>query len=422
MSKIILSKIATKKEKILLLSLIFLLTLNLKALAENENVDLPREQLLEEQLDINSLNLEKLETKVNSLEENLKFKFFGTLAFRNCSMSKNIISEPSNIIKNLVGNVFQNRVSFGINGSPFENVNYQLRFITGSGKTYNQSWESFNIDGFNKTSFNLDRLFISYKLRDLINNDLNLSIGKSINVFPETELLFDEDVSFSGLNQGYVINSFNNSFFKNISLDFTENFLNVSGTFNNSFLLGAKCSAEITPFENSELKFGSSYSSFIGDNLEFMDSYSQGYIGDLSLKNRKVDKKFESKYNLLDLFLKLNYKINNFDISTQIDFVNNLGAIDKNKGFCLGVNLGKLKNQGDFIFNYNYKLLEQDYNLSFLVSEQMGGTGVQGNQFDFAYKILPKTSLSLTLQNRMSLQNPNLPNLYILYTGIRQDI
>lgn len=371
---------------------------------------------------MNSSNLEKLDDKVSTIEENLKFKFFGTLAFRNCSMSKNIISDPSNIMKNIVGNVFQDRVSFGINGNPFENVNYQLRFITGGGKTYNQSWESFNVEGFTKTSFNLDRLFVSYKLRDLANNDLNLSVGKSVNVFPETELLFDEDVSFSGLNQAYSIKSFNNSLLKSVSFDLTENFLNVSGTFNNSFLLGAKCSAELIPFENSELKFGTSYSSFIGDNLDFMDSYTQGYIGDLSLKNRKTEKKFDSKFNLLDVFLKLNYKVNNFDISSQIDFVNNLGAIDKNKGFWFGLNLGKLKNQGDINFAYNYKMLEQDYNLSFLVSEQMGGTGVQGHQFDLGYKVLPKTTLSLTLQNRMSLKDPNQPNLYILYTVLRQDI
>lgn len=410
-----------KKNLVLPLALALLVNVNLEVFAE-DITQIDKAQILEDQVDMNSSNLEKLDDKVSTIEENLKFKFFGTLAFRNCSMSKNIISDPSNIMKNIVGNVFQDRVSFGINGNPFENVNYQLRFITGGGKTYNQSWESFNVEGFTKTSFNLDRLFVSYKLRDLANNDLNLSVGKSVNVFPETELLFDEDVSFSGLNQAYSIKSFNNSLLKSVSFDLTENFLNVSGTFNNSFLLGAKCSAELIPFENSELKFGTSYSSFIGDNLDFMDSYTQGYIGDLSLKNRKTEKKFDSKFNLLDVFLKLNYKVNNFDISSQIDFVNNLGAIDKNKGFWFGLNLGKLKNQGDINFAYNYKMLEQDYNLSFLVSEQMGGTGVQGHQFDLGYKVLPKTTLSLTLQNRMSLKDPNQPNLYILYTVLRQDI
>ena len=102
--------------------------------------------------------------------------------------------------------------------------------------------------------------------------------------------------------------------------------------------------------------------------------------------------------------------------------VNNLGANDKNRGYIIGASLVAFKNPGDLFFNYNFKSLEQDYNLSFLVQDQMGGTDVMGHQFDFGVQVATKTKFLLTLQTRSSLTyKPQNPNLYILYTTIRQD-
>ncbi|MFN8673031.1 MAG: putative porin [Candidatus Sericytochromatia bacterium] len=403
------------KKKLILAMFLSLFSLN--ALAdENE-----KNQALEDQIDINTSNIEKLSDKIDKIDNNLNFKLFGSVAFRNCSMSSNILSEPQNIIKNALGSVFQTRISLGLKGNITENTDYQFRFLTNPGNSYNLSWSQVGTE-LVKLPFTLDRVFVSHNFKDGFNNNINFTLGKANNFFAETELFFDEDVSFSGLSQSYKINDLN-SVVKNVSLSLAENFVGIDGPFNNVFMLGGKASSNLEFTKDLNLDLGGSYISFVGGKKFANESYKKMFTWVIEKTNRVgSDKLLESDYNLLDLYAKLNFNLFDIKHTLFVDFVNNLGAKDKNKGFSVGFDIGEQKKQGDLMFSYNYKMLEQDYNYSSLIQEQMLGTDTVGHNFELSYKFLPKTNVVFTLQNATSLSEANKPHFYILYTSIRQDL
>lgn len=381
-------------------------------------------QVIEEQTDINETILNKAVEDIKLLDNTLSFRFFGSIALRNCYMTTNVISEPGNFIKNSTGNVFQTRIAAGVTGKFTDSFNYQLRILTSDPKSYNISWLPMG-SNLLKIPLAFDRYFITYAPFSLNNSStvLKFTFGRAGNLFPETELLFDEDVSFNGLSQQFsLLKPF--SIIKDLSLGLSENFINTEGTFEKSFMLGAKLSGEVEPMDKLGIKAGLSYISFPGSELLAKYQFVQGYPGENSILNRinKDTKQFSSNFNLIDAFLKIKYKINeNLPIELYADFVNNFGSLDKNKGFLTGLSLGQLRQPGDLFFNYNYKNLDQDYNLSFFVQDQMGGTDVRGHEFDIGIQAAQKTKVLLTIQNRMSISKPDNPNLYIFYTGIRQD-
>ncbi len=378
-------------------------------------------QSLEDQTDIQKNDIDKINEDVNIISKALNFKFFGGLALRNCFMSTNIISEPQNILKNIRGNSFQTRFVAGITGDFIDDFNYQLRVISADSNSFNISWLPFDTN-LTRLPISLDRYFIGYQPK-IFNKSMKFTIGKSPNFLPETELFFDEDVSFSGLSQQFNFNKVN-SWLDNIFIGFTENFLGHQGTFDTSFMFGAKLSGDVSLSDNIKLKVGASYASFPGSQNLSRLGFNQGYLYTTSSKNRfePNSQNFISTFNLIDSFVKLKYEFSeNYPLEIYGDFINNFGAEDKNKGYIFGASLGALKKTGDLFFNYNYKRLEQDYNISFFVQDQMGGTDVFGHQFDFGVQVATKTKLLFTLQNRSSISNPNSQSLYILYSSIRQD-
>lgn len=403
-----------------------------KAMIENisdeysKELDFIKEQIqtLQDQTDITDSKIEQINDKNELLNQAITFRLFGSIAFRHCIMSTNIFTEPQNIIKNLNGNNFQTRIGGGITGNVVNDFNYQLRILTIEPNSFNLPWLPVS-SNLIRLPFYFDRFFIGYKPSVFNNSNqfLQFTIGKSLNFLPETELLFDEDVSFNGLGQQYSL-KFPSGIFREIFLGLAENVLSTDGPYIKTVMLGGKIAAELNPVDNLKFRAGTSYSGFIGSENLAKFQFSPGYPGPTSLINRldASNSVFKSNFNLFDAFLKITYNINDrLPLDFYGDFVNNFGAVDKNQGFLIGASLGALKETGDLFFNYNYKSLAQDYNLSFLVQDQMGGTDVKGHQFDFGVQIATKTSLFFTLQNRSSISKPNNPNFYILYSTIRQD-
>jgi hypothetical protein len=394
---------------------------NLNVKAEESSKLEKKVDALEEQIDISDSKIEILTNNVESLNKNSNFKIFGSLALRNCAMSTNVLSEPQNIFKNSVGNILQTRLVAGITGDFIEDFNYQLRVLTNENNSFNMSWIPAG-SNLIRLPFNLDRYFITYKpsrLNDL-NNSLKFTFGKANNFLPENELLFDEDISFTGLSQQYSFSQAN-SLLKNVFVGLTENVLTSDGPFNNAFAVGGKVSVKLEPQKDLLLNVGSTYLAYPGANKTAVNQFTQGYQYN-TLRNRvDASGNFSSNFNLLDVFGKLSFRLNDLPIELQGNIINNFGALDKNKGFLAGFSIGKTQKTGDISFSYNFKYLEQDYNLSYLVQDQMGGTDVKGNQMDLEFQVAEKTKVFFTLQDRYSISDSKASTLYIIYSSIRQD-
>lgn len=407
-----------KKFLLLTFLLLFTNTKNVYAISQED-----KNQILEDQLDRNQSDIERLESKIDSILAKSNFKTFGSIALRNCIMFTDIINSPLDILKNSTGNVFQTRLSAGISGNVVDDFSYQLKILSGDSNSFNNSWYPAD-KNIIRMPFFMDRYFISYSPSKLNNSENNFKFvfGKSVDFFADSELLLDEDITFNGLNQQYLFTPENNKFIKNIFIGAAQNFITTEGTYQNSYMLGAKVSIQLEPLENLSLKFSSSYLSYPGIENLAKNSFFQGYEY-VSLHNRSSSKiQFDSKFNLLDLFFKLTYRINgNYPISLSTDFINNLGSIDKNKGLLFGLSLGETKKVGDFSINYNYKYMEQDYNLSFFVAEQMGGTGTSGSETFLTYQLAENTKFIFLNQIRKSIVDSKAKDLFIFYTTLRQD-
>jgi len=381
-------------------------------------------QYLEDQSDINLSQIEELSNRVSFLDKQLNFRFFGSLAFRNCYMTTNVITEPGNLLKNTRGNMFQTRFGAGIAGNFVEDFNYQLRFFSIDPNSFNLPWLPVSTNII-RLPISLDRFSINY-VPSVLNNPnqiVKFTFGKSLNFLPETELLFDEDVSFTGMNQ--QINWFNLSpIVKEVGVTLAENVLLNEATFATTYMLAGKAFTELEPVEKLRIKAGGSYMFYPGSENLGKYNFIQGYLGEFSKFNRKnnASQEFTSKFNQVNGFLKLSYPVmEKLPLELVFDWVYNLGSSDRSQGFLAGFNLGSLQKPGDWMLSYNYKVMEQDYQFSFFVQDQMGGTDVSGHQIDLSAKLAEKTSLIFNFQNRRNLSDQNLPQLYILYTTLRQD-
>ncbi|MBF2052875.1 MAG: hypothetical protein IGS03_05335 [Candidatus Sericytochromatia bacterium] len=70
---------------------------------------------------------------------------------------------------------------------------------------------------------------------------------------------------------------------------------------------------------------------------------------------------------------------------------------------------------------YQYRWMQQDYNLSLMVDEFYSGTDVAGHTLDLSTRVTDSTSTILSLVTRQSLSNPEFGHLWIAYLTLRQD-
>jgi len=394
----------------------------LKALLlETSEAQNERLEMLEDRSDLLRSDLEE---GLDKLEAALGIRPFGSLAVRYCGMTTRL-GDPAQILgANFLGSTFQVRLGAGVQGKVPGGFDWQVRLLTNDNNSYNLSWYPFGGNHIPRAPITLDRFFIRYQPQDLNASNFQwaLTAGKAPNLFAETELVFDEDISFSGLSQSLKWKNLA-PFWKSLSLEGGEYALLVEETFITTALLGAKLSSEFQPAEAVHLKVGGSYLHYLGADQLAKYNFAQGYQGIFSSRNRGADKNnFESDFHLLNGFAKLELNFwENLPISLNAEYLRNLGSVDKNQGWWAGLQLGELKDPGSWQFKYAYRGLEQEANLSLMVEDTLAGTNVSGHMLDLGVRLAEKTSLNLTLHMRTPLNQPESDHLYILYTTLRQD-
>jgi hypothetical protein len=380
-----------------------------------------RTEVLEDQSDLQNTQLQDLLERVDQLTS---IRAFGSLALRFCGMSTRLGDFQNFFGSNVTGSTFQVRLGAGLQGRIQDSWDWQVRVLSNDNRSYNLSWFPFGGDHIPRSPINLDRFFIRYQPQELNQGKfkLALTVGKAPNFLSENELLLDEDVSFSGLQQQLSWRDLT-PFWPKLDLELGQYAVLVEETFVTTSLLAAKLSSEFKLAEPLSLRLGSSYSHYLkADNLARFN-FNQGYQGIFSARNRGADKNdFESEFRLLNGFAQLRLNLwEQWPVILQADYLRNLGSADKNQGWWAGLQVGELKGPGSWQFKYAYRGLEQDANLSLMVDENLAGTDVSGHHFDAAVQLAAKTSLSVSLFTRTSLSDPSKDHLYVLYTTLRQD-
>lgn len=372
-----------------------------------------RLQALEDQADLQGASQQGLMENLEQLREQLPFRWFGSLALRHCGMM--------DAQGNINGNNFQLRLGAGIRGQ-FDDWDYELRFLSAAPQNFNLSWWPFNDEPrVLRSPFNLDRYKIGWHpLRaDGWQPDLRINVGKALNFLPETQLLYDEDASFSGLQQ--VLSWQPHPNWKELSLGLSQSAVMIEGPFIQTSLLAGKLASE-WQWGDFKLRTAFSYNHYLGSNALAPLNLNQGYQGIVSQRNRISNNSFDSRFELLDGFAQLAWQPENLPrLALFGDLVQNLGASDRNRGWLAGVSVGQLQKPGDWELGYNYRHLEQDYNLSLMVDDFFSGTDVAGHTLHAGVQLAEKTSFSVSWIVRNSLSQPQNPSLNIVYTTLRQD-
>jgi len=375
-----------------------------------------RVEMLEDQSDLQALEHLQLSEQMRQFQANLPFKLFGSLALRSCSMGETVKGE-------ILGNLLQVRLGAGIRGQVSPDWDYELRLLSTDNQSYNLSWFPFGGTHIPRSLIALDRFFMRW--RPLVAQGwqprLDLSVGKALNPLPETQLLFDEDVSFTGLQQTL---SWHEPLphWKELSLSLVEQAVLMEETFITASLWAGKLASE---WEWGQWNWRSavSYSHYLGTDRLRPYSFSQGYLGPFSQRNRLgPNDDFVSDFQLLNGFTQVSWNWHeNWPVTIFGDYVQNLGAADQNQGWLMGARIGALKQVGDWELSYQYRLMQQDYNLSLMVDEFYAGTDVAGHMLELGAQVAHQTQALATLVTRESLSSPEHGMLWIAYLTLRQD-
>ncbi|MGV3525099.1 MAG: hypothetical protein ACO1RX_12785 [Candidatus Sericytochromatia bacterium] len=381
---------------------------------------------LQDQSDLQAALSQDLREDLDALIAAQELRFFGSLAFRYCGMTTQFLSQPDQIFgSNMTGNTFQLRFHAGLSGRVSPEWDWLVRVLSNGNDSFNLSWYPFGDNAIPRAPLSLDRFVFHYRpLRQSPNlPQLDLAFGRSASFFGESEVLQDEEVSFTGLQQQLVFSDLVPGWTQ-LSLGLAEQAVFIEGPLIATGMFGAKLASDFQPLEPLQIRLGGSYQHFVGSDRLAAYNLNQGYQGNWSLRNRGAENKdFTSDFRVGDAFARLTWEFHEkWPLELLGDYVHNFGAADQNTGWGFSLKLGRPTQAGDWLFFYEFKRLEQDYQLSLLTDDNVGGTGISNHRFDAAYQIADKTRLSATFHFRNRLDQPALDDaLHIFYLTLRQD-
>ncbi len=402
---------------------------------EYEDLEEDLEERLEDQqdqIDILASDQMTLVETFRRFREALPFDFFGSLAVRHCAMANEKLD--------VLGNVLQMRLSAGVRGQVDEHWGYMLRLLSTENDSFNLSWYPFGGAPIARSPLFLDRYEIRWKApQEGLVPAIDLRFGKSRNTLFETQLLFDEDVSFNGLQQHFTWrnSSPGNSSgtspgtrglqWQKAGIELHEDVLQIEETFITASLLAAKGVSEWAT-ENLTLRSALSYLHYQGTSALATQTFNTGYRGPYAVLNRTVtgtanQSTYVSDFRLLNMAATARWQPAPEwpPLSLMVDGVYNLGARDRNLGAFVGLEVGQLKQVGDMQLDYSYRWMEQDYQVALFADEFYAGNDVQGHTLSLSYLMTLKTRAIATLVTRQRITEPELGVLTIAYLTLRQD-
>ena len=377
---------------------------------------------LQDQLDLQSFEAFGLQQRFADFRKALPFDFFGSLAVRHCAMA----NEKFDVL----GNVLQMRLSAGVRGRLDSHWSYGLRVLSTQNDSFNLSWFPTGGSSIARMPFYLDRYHISWQRQPEPGESLDF--GKARNTLFETQLLFDEDVSFNGLQQhlrwknpalsaGPSTGAFD---WDTVELSLHEDVLLMEETFITASLWAVKALSRWKVPEGSA-QASAGYLHYVGTDALAAQTYNPGYRGPYSTGNRRQSGRapgFLNDFRLLNVSAQWQWQPQKWpEIQLMGDLVYNTAAPDRNRGAWLGGHLGKLSQPGDWQVEYAYRWMEQDYQLDLMVDEFFAGTDVQGHSVNVNYMLTEKTRATATVLTRQRITEPELGLLTVVYLTLRQD-
>lgn len=277
------------------------------------------------------------------------------------------------------------RVRWGFKTEIGEDTEIGLRLATGTGEqtSTNQTF----MDAFSQKSFYLDRAYFKHKI-----GDFNIIGGKMENPFFCTDVIWDSDINPEGIALTFTRK---NGFFANLGYFFLDEFKDMT---DDPLLYGIQFGYK---GKIAERDFKIATGIYMTDNLkgEKRDDISPNYKPSGNTLDK--DGKYIYEYKPWDILFEVNlFEISGKPIKIFAEYVNNIESDVKNDdtAYILGFIIGRLKEKGDWQFEYNYRKIESDAVLAILCDSDIngGGSSLKGHKLSLGYQLTKNSSLGIT--------------------------
>lgn len=280
------------------------------------------------------------------------------------------------------------RARWGFKTEIGEDTEIGLRLATGVGEqtSTNQTFQ----DAFSQKAFYLDRAYFKHKI-----GDFSIIGGKMENPFYSTDVIWDTDINPEGIAftynnlKGFLVN------FGIFPLDEFSDFTD------DPILYGIQIGYK-GKIKDMDFKIASGI--YITDNLEGkrLKDISPNYKpnGNTFIGSGD-DREYKYEYKPFDILLEFTpFKVAEKPIKIYADYVKNIESDVENNdtAYLFGFTIGKMKEKGDWQFDYNYRRIENDATLAILSDSDIngGGTSLKGHKISFSYQVTKNSSLVIT--------------------------
>lgn len=282
------------------------------------------------------------------------------------------------------------RVRLGLEAKVNEDVDFHLRMVTAQGGDPTSTNQTFD-GGFTKKPFDLDMAYVDWRSCDTS----HVYAGKMKNPFFQpggAQLIWDNDLTPEGFAASW----------KGSLGEFAEIFATGAGFWvdersaaADTFLWGAQLGCVFKLCADSTLKAGASlfdYANVKGYAPFFSTGSSAG------LGNTLSGGTYAKEFRELEFFLEYVCMVGELPVTVVGDYVNNVATSNADHGWLAGVNVGRLKDRGDWMARWAYKVLEADAVIGdFSDSDSWGGgTNGRGHEFGLEMQVAKKVTGGVT--------------------------
>ena len=393
--------------------------------SELEDLQSEVKKLAKDQQDLQK-DLDETQDKIDMVKDMIpKVKWMGEAAVRQEMMTNELGLDASKFLTNSP----QMRLRLGVTGESNGGFNFGARLTTSlAGDNTNQFTALGNLNS--RFGVNLDKAYVSFAPWD---GALDLTLGRHGNPFMyTTQLVWDEDLTFDG------------SFLK-LKFGDMDNNLSLVGGYD-VFALGQYNAANPRSGKHTFKDDADGAAGAASGGLSFMVGGDTVKFGlgvnyhNLTNVNNLIGKSL-SLNPRTNLLTKAGKHVSNFQLATgslmfslfpnayfpvtiHADASYNLGAGTnsavvtaddaavvtaakaQNLGLIAGLKLGKLKEAGNFMLGYSYKMVGTESVYSAFNEDQLGGSNIMAHEGKLGIQFAPMTTFHVTAQMSNALVVP----------------
>ncbi len=316
---------------------------------------------------------------------------------------------------------------------------FAARLTTGAMNDMTNQYDPF-MSG--RIGVSLDQLYFSMKPWD---GAFDFTLGRYVNpFFRKTELVWDEDVTLDGAylkmkfgeDKGFslaLLGAYSAIDLQNLKMEEqqrgTHSFSKSAG------ILSGGLAATLGNEDSFMMMLGANYHNYNNvNNINNPKMYSfnkrtnlttadsKAYISDYQLATGSLAVTlFPSSFLPLSFYGDMSYNLGAGKNAGATDSVNSdsrTKAMKEALGFIAGAKLGHLKDSGNIMLDYKYKMVGTDSVFAVYNEDQMNGTGMMAHEGELGLQIAPATSVNFNAQVASKI-NPVSPDAGKPYYTLR---